>query len=805
MEKDTKKYFKKGISKISALFLILITLSLSIAFLWKLMDIPKTPDPAIWKGCPKDEVWRKFFSISIPLIYGFYTLLYAILLKLIPASRRRDIDELYRCRRYDFLTYALLPLFLLMMILWRYLWDWYLFFGIFYLAIVFIKTAILSKLIYRWIWLIENPSPQSSPIRGEGKGTHIRWGLFLSSLLLYAFISLWVNYSISTTGDEQTYLLVTHSLLFDRDLDLKNNIEQKDYRRFSWVYFPRHNLFENDGKFYSTANSLLCILLLPGYALGSILPDYALGERLGALLINNLIAAWLLLELFLFTTEISKSLRAAFISWAVVGFTSPVFFFSSQIYPEIAGALVLLFALRRLLKPDFEWKGSVVVISALVLVSLKMRFAPLALILPVLWAFISHQRKMSLRILVSGIGIIGLVIFALLIDKVLFNSSQIHNQLKNLEWILHCLTPKQENLSALLGLIFDQEFGLLFYSPLYSLGLIGIPYLLSRYRRVALVIILPVLIYTFVIIGYHTIPWFGGWSLPSRYIVVVIPLIGLMAGIIIGERQGLITTFLTRAIWIWSISIVFILNLVTFWRYNSANGANILLRQIEEIFSTRITRFFPSFISPTQEGLIISSGLLVFFIMASLLVLRKKPLEIASQVPAPSLHSVEALSKKTRLSLFTGGILLLLVSGGLIIILGRSLPTQQLEAENMKHTSGIQYRDMKKNVWILREKGMIWDYVVLPDNRTIFVNILAAGQCNAIESPRIVVRIGGEKIGEIDILYGKDFWLDSYYTFQISPMKRGMYPFSIELTNGIYDLGRGRFCGIYVDRVEFRN
>jgi len=807
-------HFRKDLYKIFTLSFIPITTFLAIAFLWKWMDIPKTPDPSIWKGFPKEEVWRKFFSFSIPLIYGLFTIAYTILSKLIPSSKREDIDELYRFHRYDFLTYGLIPIFLLMMLLWRYLWDWYLWFGAFYLSVVFIKTAILSKAIYRWIELIENPPSQSSPHGGEeaikvlsplreegracprsyqsvGVGIYIRWGLFLTSFLLYTSVSLWINYSISPTGDEQHYLMITHSLFSDRDFDLKNNIEGGDHRRFSWVYFPRHNLIEREGKLFSTAyNSLLCFLLLPGYALGSMLPGYVLGGRLGSLLTINLITAWLLLEIFLFTADISKSYRTAFISWAIVGFTSPVFFFSAQVYPEIAGSLVLVFTLRRLLNPEFRRKGLLVLIAVLILISLKMRFAPLALTLPVLWAFISYQRKISLRILVTGIGIIIFALLILFIDKALLGGLLIHKQFGGMERMLNRLIPKWENISAISGLIFDQEFGLLFYSPLYAFGLIGIPLFLSRYRQESIVISLPILIYTVTVINYHGYDWYGGWSLPSRYMVVITPLIGLIAGIILHERRGLIITVLSRSLWIWSVSIVFIMSLVTPWRYNLANGANILLRQIEELFSTRITRLFPSFISPTKEGTIFFIALIFLFIITMIGLLILKP---QRRVP---------LNK--NLKSFMGGLLLLLISVGLIIIVGRNIPTQQLEAENMRHTTGIQYRDTEKNVWVLRENGKIWDYVILPEKGDIFINILAGGQCNTGEAPHVVVRIEEKKIGEIDIIYGRDVWKDSYYTFKVSPTKGGMYPFSIELTNGLYDPRNKRFCGLYLDRIEFR-
>jgi hypothetical protein len=465
-------------------------------------------------------------------------------------------------------------------------------------------------------------------------------------------------------------------------------------------------------------------------------------------------------------------------------------------------------------------KGRLIIIAVIALIFLKERFISIALTLPMLWAFLSNRKK-GLRMLKTGIGIIGPII-------IILGGMLIHKKFSDIKWILQHIIPERDILSALAGLFFDQEFGLLFYSPLYAFGLIGIPWFLSRYRKEGLVIILPVLIYIFVIINFAGAHWFGGWALPSRLIVVITPLIGLIAGTILSERRGLITAFLTCSLWIWSISIVFIMSLVTPWRYNSANGANILLRQIEELFSTRITRLFPSFVSPTPEGSIVFAGLLAFFIIASILILTPPPLYPSRQgrgtleeLPSPLTRETiikpsplrgegggggESFNKGRAWGLrsFAGGLLLLLLTGGLIIVLGRSLPTGQIEGENMRHTSGIQFRNAEMNVWVLRERGILWDYVVLPDRRDVYARILAAGQCNTGEAPHMAVRIEDKTIGEIDLLFATQFWQNFYYVFKIPPMKKGIYPLSIELTNGINDTREGIFCGLYVDRVEFR-
>ena len=50
--------------------------------------------------------------------------------------------------------------------------------------------------------------------------------------VFYFAISLWFNYANQPTGDEPSYLIVAHSIVHDRDIDLKNNYENGDYKAF---------------------------------------------------------------------------------------------------------------------------------------------------------------------------------------------------------------------------------------------------------------------------------------------------------------------------------------------------------------------------------------------------------------------------------------------------------------------------------------------------------------------------------------------------------------------------------------------
>ena len=75
---------------------------------------------------------------------------------------------------------------------------------------------------------------------------------------------------MSSTSDEPYYLLVAHSLLYDHDLDLTNNVVGRDYLPFYWGDLPRAPRAIQrtpDGRMYSRLyQGFQPVLLIPGYA-----------------------------------------------------------------------------------------------------------------------------------------------------------------------------------------------------------------------------------------------------------------------------------------------------------------------------------------------------------------------------------------------------------------------------------------------------------------------------------------------------------------------------------------------------------
>jgi len=70
--------------------------------------------------------------------------------------------------------------------------------------------------------------------------------------------------------------------------------------------------------------------------------------------------------------------------------------------------------------------------------------------------------------------------------------------------------------TGVLGLLFDQQYGLLVYAPVFAVGLAGLAALARSHRRLAVEWSAVVLPYTVVTAMYHM--WWGGFSSPARFI-----------------------------------------------------------------------------------------------------------------------------------------------------------------------------------------------------------------------------------------------------------------------------------------------
>ena len=150
--------------------------------------------------------------------------------------------------------------------------------------------------------------------------------------------------NLEFSGDEPHYLLLTKSIIYDGDLDVKNQFMEKQWQEFYVLddvkLLPHAHAVK--GGWYSIHLPGVSYLLIPFYLASKPLPVYfkKFVIRLGFSLYGLLFVY--ILYIFLrknFEEEISLA------ATAIVAFTVPAFPFFFHIFPEIPAALITLLSL----------------------------------------------------------------------------------------------------------------------------------------------------------------------------------------------------------------------------------------------------------------------------------------------------------------------------------------------------------------------------------------------------------------------------------------------------------------------------
>ncbi len=167
-----------------------------------------------------------------------------------------------------------------------------------------------------------------------------RRAIFVGSLILYLAFGLRSLSTAGLEGDEPHYLIITHSLLVDRDLKIENNHARADYASFyEGELRPDYIRRGQDGAIYSIHGPGLPVLLLPGYALA--------GVR-GAMLTVSVLAALAALAVFDVALLVGAP-SIALLTWVGVCLTVPFVPHAWMLYPEIPCALIVAWAVLWLL------------------------------------------------------------------------------------------------------------------------------------------------------------------------------------------------------------------------------------------------------------------------------------------------------------------------------------------------------------------------------------------------------------------------------------------------------------------------
>ncbi|MBE3123636.1 MAG: hypothetical protein IMZ65_02405, partial [Planctomycetes bacterium] len=358
------------------------------------------------------------------------------------------------------------------------------------------------------------------------------WKVGLAIFLFTWTLTTHGKYSVS--GDEPHYLMITHSVLVDHDMDVANNYANNDGRFFGHdgLDMGLHAVPALNGHVRPIHNVGLAVGLVPVYAVArtlaalpseSILARFRMGRGLFAYSIVSifLIAVTVhgLLLLGQGLVEVTGNARIAALLMAAAGISPPIVSHSFLVFPEVPALYVTCLAVWISLKAPAAADRIALMGVALVLGLLPWTHNKYLVYVPGLLWLIVWKRPELVRSLSMVERTVGLALFVL---------PQVGLQLWMWrEWgtlggalTMSALPFSIQMLgSGLPGLLLDRQSGLLAYAPLYWL----VPACWYLTRRNTWPFLVPAAL-LYVPAAAFTIGWWAGFSPAARYIVPLTPI-----------------------------------------------------------------------------------------------------------------------------------------------------------------------------------------------------------------------------------------------------------------------------------------
>ncbi|MBN1551077.1 tetratricopeptide repeat protein [bacterium] len=543
-----------------------------------------------------------------------------------------------------------------------------LWFGVLYFSILIFKTALMLWIIFRVAGIKSQIIPK------------LLFSAFLWFFLSYAGWEVPVH---KVTGDEPHYLLMTHSLLKDGNLNLFDEYQNLEYADFySGFLVPKPSDYIQQGIIKSRGlGATFSIMLIPGYLLGGYTGSVILLAFMSALLISFAYRLYV---------TVSGNTVSSIISSAIIGFSVPILIYSPLVYPDIIAALLIILALNLLTIPPKSKQGRsvplyIVILTALLLF-LKFRYTSVIVLIILGTFYRSTRRKRKPAIFL--VSAIILFLCYLLIDKFYFEGDLFLNRFGGKAQILSYL-PGFSDGDVLLGLFLDQEAGLLWLSPVFWLALPGIRLWPQKHTSIFWVSLLALPLTAISLMGHFA--WHCMPTPPLRYLLPVLPCVGLFMAITFKHWVLLspIQKLIGFSTIIYSFFTALLLSLQPAFQINMADGTASLFQAISSQLHTSITRLLPSFTRPSAINLF----WITFFILL-LIFGFKKPGKIC----------------QSSLSYAPFALLVLLVASALFILGADSLPLRTIHAEDISdsHPDAGSYYPPNPDPFFHRETDYGW-------------------------------------------------------------------------------------------------
>ncbi len=571
-------------------------------------------------------------------------------------------------------------------------------------------------------------------------------------LLPFAFYLALIPWSTSTRppdGDEPWFLLVTHSIAYDFDLDLANNYRDQD----SLAFMPRAiepqpgDPEGPGGAVYSRHGALLQAVMAPAYRLGG---------RAGAMVVIAALAAlsaWLVLDL----TAFSPDSRARLLVYLTFSFAGPFLLYSQQIWAEVAAVLLAVAAFRwiGLLVPgepvperqptgndNAAGRGTwlLLALSLALLPALKVRLVLVSAALALIWVLRlkpGRRRRGMLRLAAILAPTGGLVLW--------LNHARFGAVLGMHSWSELTLSRESAARMALglNGLFFDVAYGLVACAPIWLLLFPGAVVAWRRNRRLLFEVAL-IALPTLLLIASRR-EWYGGWSPPFRYGLVVLPFLALLlvplferrsdsgraasaSGAAAVGRPGTSALALALALVSGALAVLYVVE--PGWTYNLANGRHHLIHYLEARSGLDFARFLPSATRPRSATWLVP----IVAVCLALVAGRVRYKAIAAALAGIPVLALAALP-----------------------VLAGALPTRRLEIEsaaiqrsggNLDPERWTMDRTRYPEAWVFAE-GTRAEAPVIPGGNEVELTVTVRPVRNRPAPLTLIARSGSREIGRL--------------------------------------------------------
>ena len=359
-----------------------------------------------------------------------------------------------------------------------------------------------------------------------------RWRLRVGlAVFLFAW-TLTTHGKYSASGDEPHYLMICHSLLVDRDMNVANNYANNDGRFFGHdgLEMGLHAVPARNGEVRSIHDVGLAVALVPVYTAAQQLARLPSNGLLSRFRMSRGLFAYSVVGLFLIALTVAglmflaraleslTSLASAALLVLIAGISPPIVSHSFLVFPEVLALFVTCLVVWFAFRPPGTHGRRALIAVLLAAGALPWTHHKYLLYVPGLLFVIVWRRWDMIRALPST-------------ERIMAGAAFVLPQLALFAWTWNewgtlggALTTNELPFSVemfksgSLGLWIDRRSGLLAYAPLYWIA----PACFWLTRKTAWPLIVPAAL-LYLPAAAFTIGWWAGFSPAARYIVPLVP------------------------------------------------------------------------------------------------------------------------------------------------------------------------------------------------------------------------------------------------------------------------------------------